>query len=174
MWRGQLESVNGHHGVGAPLPREVCARRELDPLLGPGWPRRDRTKGLLVSPRSRHCSPPVLLLLCRSPCTPHSSPLPCTQPWLAPAAHKPSAQAHPLRNTPGNFKIWPFLKVAWRWHTSLQSPYCWKNFCTDCFFPFINIYIYIRVCVHMYMHIMYIYTHTPWLSNSSLSCTTNS
>lgn len=42
---------------------------------------------------------------------PCSSPLPHTQPCLAPAAHKLSAWAHPLRNTPGKLRYGLFLRL---------------------------------------------------------------
>lgn len=106
-------------------------------------------------------------VLCPCPVSPRCQL--CHAPAASLQQHKPSASGTSTEKPTRKIKIWPFLKVAWHcWHTSLQSPYCWKNFCTDCFVFFLNIYIYICVCAYMYR-----YAHTPWLSNISLSCTTN-
>lgn len=173
---------------GAPLAREVCARREPGPSPRPEVPARltwggDRATGLSGSPRSRHCSP----LQHDTAHTVHVSvlpggagqqrwlpprtgqlPSPRTQPRLTPAAHKPSAQAQPLRNTPGKLRYGLFLSspdsvgtlpysLLTAGKTSAQSFFF--------FFKYIHIHIYTCVCGHMYMHVDgYIYTHTHILA----------
>lgn len=95
------------------------------------------------------------------------------RPGSSPAPHKPSARARPLRNTPGKLRYGLFLSLPDIIGTLPYSLLTAGKTYAQIFFFFKYIHIYIRVCAYVYAY-MYIYTHTPWLSNSSLSCTTNS
>lgn len=143
----------------------------------------DRATRLSGSPRSRHCSPLVLQAPHRTPCTsrchqgvpdssdgfPHAPGSSLTS-HPAPAAHKPSAQAQLLRNTPGKLRYGLFLSLPdfvgtlpysllTAGKTSAQS----FVFCF--FFKYIHIHIYTCVWGRMYMHVDgYAYTHTHTLA----------
>lgn len=139
----------------------------------------DRATGLSGSPRSRHCSPlqhdtahavRVSVLPGGAgqqrwlPPRTGQLPSPRTQPRLTPAAHKPSAQAQPLRNTPGKLRYGLFLSSP---DSVGTLPYslltAGKTSAQSFFFFFLNIYIYIyiRVCVGICICTwMDIYTHT--------------
>lgn len=185
---------------GAPLAREVCARREPGPSPWPEVPTRltwggTGLRGFLEAPalgtvllwccRHRTAHPARLGVTrgCRTAAmaspTHRAAPSPRTQPRLAPAAHKPSAQAQPLRNTPGKLRYGLFLSSPDFVGTLPYSLLTAGKTSAQSFVGFLNIYIYIyiRVCVGVcictWMDI-HTHTHTPWLSNISLSCTTNS
>lgn len=115
-------------------------------------------RGSLLSPHTRHCSH-----------LQHSGQLPLPRTAPAPAAHRPPAQAHPLRDTPGKLRYGLFLRLP---DSVGTLPYslltAGKNFCTGLFS--LNIYTYIYICVCVCIRIctsIYtdIHTHTHPGSN---------
>lgn len=121
--------------VDAPLPQEVCARRE--PSLAPGG---TGPRGFLASPRSRHCSVPVWVSL---GCQPSA-----TRPPARPSSTNPAPQAHPLRNTPEKLRYGLFLRLPDIVGTLPYSLLTAGKTSAQIVF-FLKIYTYIYVCVHI-------------------------